>query len=682
MGNTINMNEDPHIWLEEIDEPQVNKWVTEHNARTVKHFETNTNLLELSERLKEIMDSEQRIPFVGKIGNHYYNFWQDESNPKGILRKTTLDEYRKSDPEWEVVLDIDALSESEEENWVYRGLNTLYGTNRALVSLSRAGGDAVVVREFDLKKSEFLEEGFQLPEAKSSTVWLSENELLVATDFGANSMTDSGYPRIVKLWTRGEALTDAKTIFEGSQSDVSVGGYSDTTEGYETHGVYRNLDFYHEERFLRDDKGQLTLLDKPLDGSLFGHRDWIFILTKTDWEVRQNVYVGNSLLVMDREAYRRGKRDFEILFQPSEGEILSGFSVTRNHVIVDILRNVQDEIYVYSHTANGWERRRLDSGDHFRTSSIGAIDRRIDDRYWNTSNGFLTPTTLSLGSIDGEEEVLKQNPHTFDSSGFEVSQHWVKSADGTRVPYFLVQGKDRDGPQRTLLNGYGGFEIPMLPRYLTLEGPSWLNRGGAFAIANIRGGGEFGPEWHLAALKENRPRAYEDFIAIAEDLIERGVTTPGMLGISGGSNGGLLMGNMLTMRPDLFGAIAIAVPLLDMKRYHKLLAGASWMAEYGDPDDPEEWKFIQEFSPYHNLREDVEYPHLLITTSTRDDRVHPGHARKFTARLNELGHDVWYYENTEGGHAAAADNAQRAFMWALEYEFLWHALNDMPRASN
>lgn len=682
MGNPIDMNDDPHIWLEEIDDPQVNEWVAEHNTRTVKHFETNTALTELSRRFKQIMDSDQRIPFISKNGDRYYNFWQDESNPKGILRKTTLDEYRKSDPEWETVLDIDALSQAEDENWVYRGLNTLYGTNRALVSLSRAGGDAVVVREFDLQTKKFVEDGFQLLEAKSSVDWLSENELLVATDFGENSMTDSGYPRIVKLWTRGQALNEAKTIFEGNQSDVSVGGHSDTTEGYETHGVYRALDFYHVETFLRDDAGQLTLLDKPLDAGLSLHRDWIFVQTKTDWKVGATTYFGNSLLVMDREAYREGKRDFEILFEPSEGEILSGFSVTRNHVIVAILRNVQDEIYVYSQSDRGWERTRLDEEKPFRSSSIGAIDRRIDDRYWNTSNGFLTPTTLSLGSIDGKEEVLKQNPHTFDSSEFEVSQPWVKSADGTRVPYFLVQSKDSEGPQRTLLDGYGGFEISMLPRYLTLEGPGWLERGGAYAIANIRGGGEFGPEWHLAALKENRPRAYEDFIAIAEDLIERGVTTPGMLGISGGSNGGLLMGNMLTMRPDLFGAIAIGVPLLDMKRYHKLLAGASWMAEYGDPDDPEEWKFIQEFSPYHNLDKDIKYPHLLITTSTRDDRVHPGHARKFAARLSELGHDVWYYENTEGGHAAAADNAQRAFMWALEYEFLWNALSDESQPSD
>lgn len=682
MADTAEQNDDPYLWLEEIDNPKAIEWVEERNARTVKYFETNTALTQLTQQLKDIMDSEQRIPFIGKVGDRYYNFWQSKSNPKGILRRTTLDEYRKADPEWEVVLDVDVLSRTEGENWVYRGFNTLYGTSRTLVSLSKAGGDAVVVREFDLEKKEFVANGFRLPEAKGSAVWLSMNELLVATDFGANSKTDSGYPRIVKLWTRGTALTDAKTIFEGNQSDVSVGGHSDTTEGYETHGVYRNLDFYHSESFLRDESGQLTLLDKPLDGGLVAHRDWIFITTKTDWEVGNNKYVGNSLLVIDREAYRRGERDFEVLFESTDGEILSLFSVSRNHVIVDVLRNVQDEIYAYSKTDNGWERTRLDETQEFRTSSIGAVDRRVDDRYWNVNSGFLTPTTLSLGSIDGNEEVLKQNPHTFDSSGFEVSQHWVKSADGTRVPYFLVQSTDKKGPRRTLLTGYGGFEIAMLPRYLMLEGPAWLDRGGTFAIANIRGGGEFGPEWHLAALKEKRPRAYEDFIAIATDLIERGITTTDMLGISGGSNGGLLMGNMLTMRPDLFGAISIAVPLLDMKRYHKLLAGASWVAEYGNPDDPAEWDFIQGFSPYHNLKKEAQYPKILITTSTRDDRVHPGHARKFTARLTELGHDVWYYENTEGGHAAAADNAQRAFMGALEYEFLWNALSDESNHSN
>ena len=679
MADDQSLNSDEYLWLEDVLGDQALTWVEARNQLTVDKYTKSESFSELSIRLKAIMDSDDRIPYVSKLGNFYYNFWQDAENPKGVLRRTSLDEYRKQDPKWETVLDIDKLSVEEGENWVYKGTDTLLDHDRTLVELSRGGSDAAVVREFDLSRKAFVKDGFNLPEAKSGVAWLSLNEVLVATEFGDGSLTDSGYPRIVKLWTRGELLENANTVYEGQKTDVSVSGFSDLTKGYEVHGITRGMDFYNSDLYLRHSDGKLAKMDKPSDADLAFHRDWVFIETRTDWQVGDRSYPGNSLLSIDRKNYLAGGCDFEVLFEPTDGKSLAGFSITKNHVLVIVLHNVQNEIYSLSKTAVGWTRKRLDNGEQFRTVSISPVDERADDRYWSTSHDFMTPPTLSIGEVgkDGDE-VLKQSPHMFDSSNLEVSQHWVDSADGTLVPYFLVGQKNTKGPQPALLYGYGGFEISLLPQYMAVGGAAWMERGGIYVIANIRGGGEFGPGWHHAALKENRPRAYEDFIAVAQDLIKRGITTKSQLGAAGGSNGGLLMGNMLTMRPDLFGALAIAVPLIDMYRYHKLLAGASWMAEYGDPDDPEQWEFIQKFSPYHNLVDDIEYPHILVTTSTRDDRAHPGHARKLVAKLTGLGHEVWYYENTEGGHAGAADNSQRAFMNALEYEFLWDVLGN-PR---
>ena len=667
---------DEHLWLEDVHGEKSIAWVNERNQRTAEKFTKSKSFGNLEKQLREILDSDDRIPFISKLGEFYYNFWQDEDNPKGILRRTTLDEYMKEVSRWEVVLDIDKLSAVEGENWVYAGSQKLLDHDRTLINLSRGGSDAVVVREFDLKRKEFVAGGYFIEEAKSDVTWLSLDELLVGTDFGDESLTDSGYPRIVKLWKRGQPLQEAQTIFTGEKSDVGSNGYSDLTKGYEVDGVIRSIDFFNFELYMREADGKLLPLDKPKDAHLSFHRNWVFIELKTDWRLYERTFLGNSLLVIDREAYLEGDRDFDVLFAPSQGNSLAGFSTTKNHVLINVLSNVHNAIYSLTHTSDGWEKKRIDSGEQFQTVSVGPVEDREDDRYWLTSAGFVSPTTYSIGEVGKGDVVLKRAPHMFDSSDLEVSQHWTGSADGTRVPYFLVRKKDVTGPTPTLLYGYGGFEISLLPQYMSVTGAAWMERGGTYVIANIRGGGEFGPSWHHAALKEKRPRVYEDFIAVAEDLVKQGITTKSQLGAAGGSNGGLLMGNMLTMRPDLFAALAISVPLIDMSRYHKLLAGASWMAEYGDPDDPAQWEFIKSFSPYHNLVADIEYPEILVMTSTRDDRVHPGHARKLVAKLTAFGHNVWYYENTEGGHAGAADNSQRAFMSALEYEFLWGVLNN------
>ncbi|MYF29840.1 MAG: S9 family peptidase [Gammaproteobacteria bacterium] len=668
--------EDRFLWLEDVTGDGALAWVEDRNRATRDAFAEDPEFESLEQRLLAIFDADDRIPYVYKAGDWYYNLWQDEHNPRGLWRRTTLEEYRKPDPSWEVVLDIDALGKAEGENWVYGGASILVPTyDRCLLRLSRGGSDADVVREFDLVAKTFVDGGFSLPEAKQNVAWAGPDEIFVATDFGPGTMTDSGYARIVKLWRRGQPLGDAITVFEGETSDVSVGAYAELSPGFEMQFVYRGRDFYNSDRYIRRD-GELVPLAIPTDAGYAVHRGWLYVTPRSDWVLAGRTHATGSLLAIELERFLAGERDLAVLFQPGEGTALAGYSPTRNHVLINILDNVRNRSDVATPGRPGWPAAPLPGGARPgpQTTAAGAVDPDGDDRYFLETTDYLTPSTLAVASVGEDAEVLKSAPAKFDTDDLAIRQHWAASADGTRVPYFQVSRVDANETQPTLLYGYGGFRIAQVPRYSAGVGAAWLERGGVYVVANIRGGGEFGPDWHQAALKANRPRAYEDFIAVAEDLIRRGVTTAEQLGVMGGSNGGLLMGNMLTMRPDLFGAIVAQVPLFDMRRYHELLAGASWMAEYGDPDDPEEWAFIEGFSPYHNVAEDVDYPRLLVTTSTRDDRVHPGHARKMVALMRDMGHDVLYYENVEGGHAGAADNAQRAYMWTLAFRFLWDTL--------
>ena len=667
---------DPYLWLEDVGGDEALAWVRERNDATRDAFAEDPAFDPLQRRLLGIFDADDRIPHVYKAGEWYYNLWKDEANPRGLWRRTTLEEYRKPDPAWEVVLDIDALGRDEGENWVYGGASILVPTyDRCLLRLSRGGADAVVVREFDLVTRAFVEDGFSLPESKGSAAWAGPDEIFVATDFGAGTMTDSGYPRVVKLWRRGQPLEKAATVFEGESSDVSVGAYAELSPGFEMQFVYRGRDFYNSDHFIRRGE-QLIPLEIPSDAGYAVHRGRLYVTTRSDWATEACTFTTGSLIALELDRFLAGGRGFAVLFEPGEGTALSGYSLTRHHVLINILDNVRNRIEVATPGPEGWTTAPLPGVDPagFQTLKADAVDPDGDDRFFLTTTDYLTPSTLALASVGEDPVVLKRAPGKFDAAGLSVAQHWTASADGTRIPYFQVSRDDTNEPRPTLLYGYGGFRIPLVPGYSAGTGAAWLERGGVYVVANIRGGGEFGPDWHQAALKADRPRAYEDFIAVAEDLVRRGVTTPKQLGAMGGSNGGLLVGNVLTMRPDLFGAIVAQVPLFDMRRYHELLAGASWMAEYGDPDDPDEWAFIEGFSPYHNVTKDVSYPRLLVTTSTRDDRVHPGHARKMVARMREMGHDVLYYENVEGGHAGAADNAQRAYMWTLAYRFLWGAL--------
>ncbi len=664
--------EDPYLWLEDVTGEKALSWVKQQNADSKKVLEAQPGFAGLRDDIRGILDSNVRIPYVNKQGDFYYNFWRDKTNPAGIWRRTTLAEYRKTEPVWEVLLDLDALNKTEKENWVWHGANCLRPAyTQCLIALSRGGADADVTREFNLANKEWVKGGFFRPEAKGGLSWIDADTVYVSTDFGAGSLTESGYARIAKTWTRGTAMSAAKTVYEGQAKDLGVGAYHDDTPGFERDFVSRNIAFYNDELYHRGNDGSLTKIDAPNSANKSVYREWLSLELREPYTANGKTYAAGSLIVTKFDDFMKGGRNFDILFEPSDTTSLVGFSPTKNHFILNVLDNVKNRLYVLTHNDKGWAREPLKGAPNFGTVSASGIDPEDSDEYFLTVTDYVTPTALMLGTVGKNPETLKQLPAFFDAKDLKIQQFFATSKDGTKVPYFMVSNKNTklDGKNPTLLYGYGGFEISLTPNYSATVGRAWLTQGGVYAVANIRGGGEYGPRWHQAALKEKRHRAYEDFAAVAQDLIARKVTSPKHLGMQGGSNGGLLMGNMTVMYPELFGAVVCQVPLLDMKRYNKLLAGASWMAEYGNPDT-DDWKFIQTFSPYQNVKKEVKYPPVLFTTSTRDDRVHPGHARKMMARMKEQGHDVTYYENIEGGHGGAANNEQTAYMQALAYTFL------------
>lgn len=663
---------DPYLWLEDVTGERPLEWVRAQNAISTRELETAPYFEPTRKRLLAILDSKERIPYVAKHGRFYYNFWRDARNVRGVWRRTTLAEFKKPDPVWEIVLDLDKLADAEKENWVWKGYEVLYPTyDRCLISLSRGGADASLLREFDLNTKGFVTNGFILPEAKSQAAWRDRDTLYVGTDFGPGSLTSSGYPRVVKEWRRGTPLAQAKLVFEGRLEDVSVDAQVVHDHGRTYELIRRGVSFFTSEDFIRHGDSWFKL-DKPADATVQTFEDQLLLRLRSDWTIGGETYPAGALLATDFEGFLKGNRQFEVLFQPAERKSLAATSDTRRFLIINELDNVRNRFYLLQREHGRWRRTPFPAPD-FGSVGVQGIDPDESDDYFMTVTDFLTPSSLYLGTIGMERrEKLKSLPAFFSTDGLEISQHEATSKDGTRIPYFQVGRKELklDGNNPTLLYGYGGFEISMLPYYSAGVGASWLEHRGVYVLANIRGGGEFGPKWHEAARKQNRQRAYDDFIAVAEDLQARKVTSARHLGIEGGSNGGLLMGVMLTERPELFRAVVCQVPLLDMRRFNKLLAGASWMDEYGDPDQPEQWAYISKYSPYQNVKSDRHYPRVLFTTSTRDDRVHPGHARKMVARMEEQGHDVIYYENIEGGHGGAANNQQAAYMSALAYTFL------------
>ena len=675
---------DPYLWLEEVQGERALAWARERNLQSQGELEALPVFRENRERILAVLDSREQIPYLNRRGAWFENFWRDGANPRGLWRRTTLEEYRKPEPKWETLIDLDALARSEGENWVWGGADCLAPAySRCLVSLSRGGADAKVIREFDLGTRAFVPQGFLLPEAKSDVEWRDPDTVLVGTDFGPGSMTRSGYPRTIREWKRGTPLAAARLLYEAQEGDVAAFVQVDRTPGFERVVLGRAIDFFNTEMFLLQGKA-LVPIDKPADASLIWRRDWAFLQLRSDYQTGATSYRAGSVLAIRLDALLRGGRSFDLLFEPTPTRSLArgGLALTRDHVLLNILDNVAGRLEELSLVDGRWQRRSVDAPFPGRLAAQGMHDPFVRDdalanAYFLSYADFLTPDSLYLGRVGSDQrELLKSRPRFFDPQGMRAEQLFATSADGTRVPYFVVwpRGATADGSNPTVLYGYGGYQISELPRYSGVYGSTWHARGGVLVIANIRGGGEFGPAWHMAAVKANKQRSYDDFAAVAQDLIARRITSPKHLGISGGSNGGLLVGAVMLQRPELFGAVLCSVPLLDMQRYHKLLAGNSWMAEYGDPDKPEEWAWISRYSPYQNVRVGVKYPQVLFTTSTRDDRVHPAHARKMAARMLEQGHQVLYYENIEGGHGGAADNSQRAHLLALENSFLWKAL--------
>jgi prolyl oligopeptidase len=671
-------SKDTHIWLEDVEGEEALAWVEEQNAESLGHLESLAIFEPLRERNLEIYNSDERIATPAMRGDHVYNFWRDEDNIRGRWRRMLLDDYVAGSNDWELVLDIDKLAEGEDEDWVWKGAQCLRPAyRRCLLNLSRGGADAVVVREFDVETKTFVMDGFSIPEAKQRVSWIDENAVWVGSDFGEGSLTDSGYPRTARLWKRGEPLEEATEIFAGEQADVAAGIYRawDRDDSYDV--AYRVPSFFETLNYLYTGDGEFHHIDIPADADFLGVMSGqMLVQLKTDWEVGDTTYPQAALISIDFQRFMDGDRDFEVLIVPGETMAIprGGIITTRDYVIVRLLDDVVSRLKRFAFVDGKWQSEDIETED-LGSITLGSSSDESDIFFFTYEN-FLTPDTLFVADDGGKTvEALHSLPEFFDTGGMSVEQHFATSKDGTRVPYFVVlpKGFEADGTTPTLLYGYGGFEVSRTPGYSATVGHSWLARGGAYVVANIRGGGEYGPAWHHAALKENRQRAYDDFIAVGEDLVARGITSPEHLGIRGGSNGGLLTGVMLTQRPELWEAVVIQVPLLDMKRYNKLLAGASWMGEYGDPDT-DDWDYIKEYSPYHNLDPQADYPTPFFTTSTRDDRVHPGHARKMVARMQEMGHDLLYYENTVGGHAGASDNEQLARAEALIYSYLWDQL--------
>jgi len=676
LGGAAAAEEDPYLWLEEVQGERALAWVREQQQAAEQALQARPGQAALAEGLREVLASPQRLAPAQQLGGQLYNFWRDAAHPRGLWRRTTLASYRSAAPQWQTVLDLDRLAQEEGERWVWGGASCLPPqARRCLLSLSRGGGDAHVLREFDTVSGRFVDVaagGFALPEAKGGASWVDADTLSVYTDFGPGSMTASGYPRQVRLWKRGTPLAQAPQLFEAGADDVGVWTWADDAPGRATHLIERRTSFFAGEQYLLR-AGRLVKLPKPDDASATPFGDQLLIELRSDWEVGGRRHAAGSLLAIALERFLAGGRQFQTLFAPTPGSALQSHTVLRSAVLLLRMDDVKQRLSEWRYTQGRWRARALPAGE-LGSLSVTALAGQRSDRYLLTRSDFLTPATLELAEAGRDaRQTLQQLPVFFDASSHAVEQLHARSRDGTAVPYFIVKPRGVPPPAGgwpSLLYGYGGFEISMKPGYSGVLGRGWLSQGGVYVLANLRGGGEFGPRWHQAALREHRQRSFDDFIAVAEDLIARGITSPKRLGIMGGSLGGLLTSVALVQRPELFGAVVSQVPLTDMRRYHRLLAGASWIEEYGNPDLSEQWAYISKYSPYHNSQAGVAYPRVLYTSSTRDDRVHPAHARKMVARLQAQGHEVLYWENTEGGHAGAATIEQQVKLWALSYGFL------------
>ena len=673
---------DPFIWLEDARSDRALEWVRAENARTEDELTADPRFDTLKAEALAILDSDDRIPYVGFARDGMYNFWQDKANPKGILRRTTLESYRTDEPEWETVLDVDALAAAEGREWVYGGMTCLPPEGRhCMVALSDGGKDATVLREFDRVTKSFVEGGFTLPESQGGITWIDKDTLLVGRDFGEGTLTESLYPYTTRIWKRGQDISEAQEIFRGEPSDVSAGVYllRDKDGVERARLAYRGLSFHEREYQLWKD-GEWVVLDLPKKAAPYGLvDDQVLISTDVDWTVDGQTFPADSLISVNLDEWKADPNNATrtLVWAPGDRQTKQGAAITSDGLYVGLLDNVRGKVVRFNRANGAWQQQELDLPEN-ATISIGSSDDLTDTLMLNVTD-FLSPTRLFL--YDGETqnlEALKSSPVLFDAAGATVEQHEAISADGTAIPYFIVKpaGMAESGNTPTLLTGYGGFQVPRLPGYLGTTGKLWLERGGAYVLANLRGGGEFGPGWHQTAIRENKQRTWDDFIAVAEDLVERGFTTPDNLGIQGGSQGGLLVGTAFTQRPDLFDAAIVQIPLFDMLRYHEIGRGASWIGEYGDPRIAEQRAWIEPYSPYQKLNEDKDFPKPFYITSTADDRTHPAHGRKAAARMKANADDYLYYEDMVGGHSGGVDNEQRAKLLALQNVYLLRQLAD------
>jgi prolyl oligopeptidase len=665
--------DDPYLWLEDVHGAKALEWVKAQNAKSTAILQADPEYQKDYDAILRVLDATDRIPY-GELDHRYvFNFWQDAQHPKGIWRRTSIADYASPAPAWDVLLDLDKLALDEHENWVWKGADCTPSLRRCLVTLSRGGGDAAVVREFDPDAKAFAKDGFELAEAKSSITWLDEDAVVFGTDFGPGSMTSSGYPRIVKVWKRGEPLKDARTVYEGTESDVASAGvvFHDPTGSIAL--IQRAVSFFTAEYYALAPDGTTRKLPLPLGADLKGAqgRNLLFTL-REDWTRPGGASIAKGSLIAytmpaPEEPVSAGA--VAVLHTPDARSAIDEVVAGREAVYVSINHDVTGSIHVFRPGANhSWSETTL-------ALPAGGSTHVVTANTWGSEaqfrfESYTTPTTLYATAGEGTPLAIKSLPARFDATNLTTEQFFATSKDGTKVPYFVTRSRSLTGPAPTVLYGYGGFEISLTPSYSANFGMLWLTRGGVFVVANIRGGGEYGPAWHQAALLENRQRAYDDFQAVARDIVKRGITTAKQLGIMGGSNGGLLVSANMVERPELFGAVVCQVPLIDMIRYTHIGAGASWEAEYGDPDKPADRAWIMKYSPYQNVSKARSYPPVLFVTATSDDRVTPVHARKMAARMVEQGHAVLFYENTDGGHAAAADHRQAAEMWALSFVYL------------
>lgn len=667
---------DPYLWLEEVEGERALAWVHAENARSLPVLENDPRYQGLLNAALEVAQSRDRLPLGQVRGGYLYNFWQDETHVRGIWRRARLDGYAANNPRWETLLDVDALARTENANWVFQGADCDPSGVRCMISLSNGGLDASTDREFDVETRSFVEGGFVVPEAKSNLGWLDRDTLLVATDWGEGTLTESGYPFVLKAWRRATPLSGATEIMRGEPSDVSIFVATLEDESGAHIAIAQEAESFFETVYSLITPAGPQRLTLPRKSTIQGYLHGRLIVTiEEPWTIGGRTYANGSLLALPLAQATSDAPTIETIFTPNERQSIEEVDTTSNAVLVAGFDNVRGRLQRFT-LANGQWR-----GEQIALPPTGVVHlagaSTSDARAFAVFEDFLTPPTLY--ALNGARaQSVRSLPAQFDASPYLTEQFEATSRDGTRVPYFVVRRRDMqmNGQNPTLLYAYGGFQLSQTPSYNAYIGRLWLDRGGTYVLANIRGGGEFGPAWHDAGLLTNRQRIYDDFYAVERDLVDRRITSPRRLGISGRSNGGLLMGVMLNQHPEMVNAAVIGSPLLDMLRYDQLLAGASWVGEYGSPNVPEQRAFLEQITPYQNLRAGETFPTVFIYTSTKDDRVHPGHARKYGARLAELGVPFLYYENTDGGHSANANLREAARRRTLEYMYLTQRLID------